>query len=179
MKKITDEQMKILRDLISTHNTIRYGILQKEVHQTVENHTNRMLALAHVIAASEGLHFDKNELNGFILLHDLPELGMKQDITTWLIDLFNAYEEQKTELTRFVKWLDKYEASLHMIEIDFYSEIPLINFSINTDRLIKATIKFPRLKQLTLKYMDNELRPIWERSNQMNDFVELRNMLEE
>ena len=208
MPKITKDQMQILRKLISGHSTIRYGILQSAVYQTVENHTNRMLALAPVIAERAKLKFDSNELFAFILAHDLPELGMERDITileqaeqkgakqkkdeiekqrkaelgteygAWLSNLFNEYEESKTGVTRFVKWLDKYEASRHMLEIDLHSEIALKSFNINTLRMVEATLKIPALREITSKHMDKELRPIWERYKQLDAFLELRRRLQ-
>jgi hypothetical protein len=167
-----------------------------------------MLALAPVIARVVGLSFDPGELCAFICLHDLPELGMKYDITAqeqvedraakqrkddleasaivrlaeeyggWLLSWFEEYEEQVTDITRFVKWLDKYEASRHIYEINLYSEVPLLNFSINTGRLVDAAIKFPQMKRFTLEHLDGELRPIWERNNKLPEFLELRKKLQ-
>jgi 5'-deoxynucleotidase YfbR-like HD superfamily hydrolase len=208
MKTITKEQMRTLRKLVGEHKTIRFGVLQPDVYQTVENHTNRMLAIAPVIANIIGFNYNKNELNAFILVHDLPELGMKNDITIlelatqqdasqrkdeiekrkigdlarthgkWIMELFNEYKSQKSELTRFIHWTDKYESSRHIIEIDGFSEIQFDAWCVNTRRLAEAALNFPLLKTLTLKYLDGEVRPIFERYKNLNEFEQLRKMLQ-
>ncbi|MCL2755847.1 MAG: HD domain-containing protein [Firmicutes bacterium] len=205
--KITTEQMGVLRSLVSGHDTVRYSILHEEVYQTVENHTNRMLAIAPVVANIVGFDFDYYDVCAFILAHDLVELGMKQDITAleqaqqaemkkkkeeyeakakielgekygaWLSELLNEYEKQESESARFVKWLDKYEANRHMLEIDLFAEIGLINFAVNMGNLIKATNRLPIMKEFTLKHMDEELRKVWERNDSLDEFLELRNRI--
>ncbi len=208
------ENIQTLRDLIATHKTIRYGILHPRVYQTVENHTNRMLALAPVLAQIAKIDYDHNTIDALILAHDLSELGMKRDITSveqvqqsgamkrkreleqsaitslvnqhgqWLERLFDEYEEQDSQAARFVKWLDKYEASRHMLEITAYSTLhdqvgqDCISFFINTKRLIDATHKVPQLRAFTLNHLENELREIFVRNRQQKKYVELRAMLQ-
>lgn len=212
-EKDNKENMQILRDLISTHKTIRYSVLLPNAHQTVESHVNRMLALAPVIAEIVGMKLDTNHVNSLILAHDLPELGMEKDITaleqvytkgakqqkddlekqsiirlgneygSWLLELLNEYENQKTEMARFVKWLDKYEASRHMLEISAFSRLQhktnkdYISFYVNTDRLITATQRLPQMHEFTVSHLEQELAQIFSKNNASEKYEELNKKL--
>lgn len=211
--QIDEKNMQTLRDLVATHATIRYGVLLPSVHQTVRDHTNRMLALAPVVADIVHIDCDYNRLNALILAHDLSELGMQRDVTIteqvtkegakarkeelegrkrtdlaqgygeWLKDLFDEFEQQASEPARFVKWLDKYEASRHMLEVSAYSRInhqtdqEYIPFYLNTIRLVTAARCMPSLKEFTLAHLERELRPVFIRDGHEDKCAELLAML--
>ena len=204
MEKVTKEQMETLRELIARHKTIRYGIFDEKIYQTVENHTNRMLAIAPIIADMAGLNLNMNQMTSLILAHDLSEFGMDRDVTSmeqvekpgakqrkddlekqvieglvgqygeWMQSLFDEYEMQKSETARFVKWIDKYEANRYMLEFGLCDEIYLKMFFVNTTKLIEATSKMPVLKEVTLHHLDQELKPLWEQDNKVDEFMKLQ-----
>ena len=89
---------------------------------------------------------DMRYVNALIMAHDLPELGMDRDVTmyqcltnpdlritkeeyeikkiaelknkygSWISNLCNDYIERGSDEAKFVKWLDKFNASQHLIE---------------------------------------------------------------
>lgn len=210
---VTKRQMNTLRKLISGHKTIRYGILPAHVHQTDENHTNRMLVLAPVIADMVGLKANWKLLIAITLSHDLSELGMTQDITSfeqeykdgaknekdryeaqmqseliakhgsWLQELFDEYNSQNSDAAKFVKWLDKYEASRHMLEIVKYDNLTHEagmnhkHFFVNTQRLIKATLALPIMYSFTKDHIELEIKPIFKKEGKEDEYNKLVVML--
>lgn len=210
---LTNRRINTLRKLISGHKTIRYGIFPTHVHQTDEDHTNRMLVLAPVIADMVGFKTDWKRLIAITLSHDLPELGMTQDITSyeqdyrdgakdekdryeaqmrseleakhgsWLKELFDEYNSQNSDAAKFVKWLDKYEASRYMLEIVKYDELTheaRMNhkyFFVNTQRLINATLALPIMYPFTKDHLELEIRPIFKKEGKEDEYDKLAVML--
>lgn len=91
----------VLEKIVPTLSTIRYGIMDDVFHQTVAEHVFNMLELAEEIlpkrrqsgSGVDGrnyLDMAKMPINidhakAVIMAHDLPEIGMKKDITSWEI----------------------------------------------------------------------------------------------
>lgn len=195
----TKDEMQILRALVARHKTGRYGVLNAEAFQTVEAHTNRMLALASVVAEAVGLELNTdelNKLNALILVHDLGEFGLEHDVTVleqdfekgakekkaasekaniarlageyggFIADLWGEYERQGSEASRFVKWIDKYEANRHMLEIGLYAALyPQVDgehvpFLANGRRLVAAANALPIMRDFTRAHFERELK-VW------------------
>ena len=144
--KVTKEQLSTLQSLLPPlKKTIRYGVREKDFHQTVFDHINNMLRLAPQVIKKCGLNFDIDLVNALIMVHDLPETGMAYDITAieqatipgkvqekkqieerkmqqfseihgkWLLELHNVYTERCIDEAKFVKFLDVFEADIHCL----------------------------------------------------------------
>ena len=202
------EQLDILYGLLPQLTTVRYSIMDSFFHQTLTQHVQNMLMLAPITKAHPSLSghlFDKHLLKAVILVHDLPELGMHKDITSWELSrdpelkkikdklehekiaelgniygewmpkLFEYYESQSDSLTKFVKWLDKYESNLFLLEKFEHRPDPNFNFDWilhNTERMIIAANAFPPMKPVTIARM-HEVKPLYERQGRLGLWEDL------
>ena len=202
--RITKRRLELLGELSSGMRTVRYGIMDEFFHQTVAEHTARMLELADEFGPDLGLNM--NRVRAVIMAHDLPEMEMDCDITSWelaqdpslqavkegiergvvaklaarygdwIAELFYEYEGQATDVARFVRWLDKYESNLYIMEKFAQRECPFEWIAHNTQRVVDATVKFPVMRDVALRRMD-EVRPMFERYGRLDEWGRMRLIL--
>ena len=206
IKMVTKEQMQWLESLVPQMKTIRYGPMEPFFYQTVEQHVIAMLGLVDATLGEAGLQFDADLLRAMIIVHDLPEIGMEKDITAWelerdaglakykeiaeravmqrfaeeqgqwVLDIYNECEEGKTDIARFVKFLDKYESNVYLLgrfelqgtELGQTGE----HIYYNTRRLVKAAVGFPAVMDVARRRME-EIRPLFEKYGILDKWQEL------
>jgi len=138
------DKIKVLEGIVQSMKTIRYGIMDPFYHQTVSEHTMNMVELAPAVLAEIDVSLDADLVMATILVHDLPEMGMEKDITSWeleqnpelekvkaqierqkinelgevygawIVDLFDEYEGLNTDMALFIRWLDRYESNIYI-----------------------------------------------------------------
>ena len=202
---LSREQCKTLKTLVDMLDVVRYGDMDPFFHQFVREHVYEMRKLASVTLSNVKHPFDLNEVEAMINVHDLPEFTLKQDFTAWeqaqnpkigkfkeqqehctmlefkkfygewIYDFWRQYEDQKTDMARFVRWLDKYESYIYVIDKlvvhdTKYESVGGENIPIttlleyNTKRMIDATLRCPMMQEVTLGRL-NELRTIFKKQN--------------
>ena len=146
-----------------------------------------------------GRHLSPWHTDAVIKAHDLPEFGMEKDITVWeirenpklaqdkqeleikmieelrngygdwLAGLCLEYMEQETSDSKFVKWLDKYNASQHILEKQYIKPFNHSEWLVGgIDKLIKfASAEF--LINPTLQVME-ERKPLFREHDLMDAF---------
>jgi|GEM_PF-4955779 len=183
-------------DLCSKHMTIRYGLLEPFYHQPVRDHVERMRGFAIKLIKDLNIQFDPTEVDALIMAHDLPELNLENDIACWdqekqkgtsdikektevesmkhlatqygdwIFDLWNEYSEQKTELAKFVKYMDRYEDHNFFVGKMLESgdrflqtwgkPVPAsehLDFALT--RFVKATLGFPTASKITRERLES------------------------
>jgi|GEM_PF-5399388 len=144
-------------------------------------------------------HLSQYHTDAVIKAHDLPEMGMEKDFTVWeiqknpnlafdkeahemrmvemlreqygdwLANLCLEYMANQTNDAKFVKWLDKYNATQHILEKQEIKPFSHPDWLVNgIDRLIKvANAKF--LIPPTLQVME-ERKPLFKKHNLLDVF---------
>jgi len=200
------QRLETLYKFLPQLTTVRYGIMPSHFHQSVKDHIEGMIRLAPTLMKQAGLQFNIAKLNAVIIVHDLPELGMDRDITSWelakrpelqrvktkfehetitrlgkthgswLPELFEYYEKQDNELTKFVKWLDKYESNLYLLDKAKGHDLNFDWFTHNTQRLVTATLSFPHTKDITVKRL-RDIKTLFENHSGLDEWANLYDSL--
>lgn len=144
-------------------------------------------------------YFSPQHSDVLIKTHDLPEIELEKDITVWeiehtphlkfekkycemmmiqqfreqygdwLADPCLEYMEQETDAAKFVKWLDKYNATEHIFQKQFEKPFPTPDWLVyGVDRLVKAA-KTDFLIPPTLQVME-ERKPLFKKHNLLDTF---------
>jgi len=144
--------------------------------------------------------------DAIIKAHDLPEMGLKTDFTviqvkdnpslahdkhnheinminklrnqygTWIENLWLEYSNQETNNSKFVKWLDKYNATKHIIDVHGGQRFKDLNWFVNcTNHIIKST-KSKFLVPPTLQILEDR-KPLFKKHGLLSIYNEKENEL--
>jgi hypothetical protein len=177
--EVTQKHIATLSKLYKGIKTIRYGDLDTFYQQTVAEHVDNMLFLSPEMLKKGKCNLDAFRVNGLIMVHDIPEMGMEKDFTlwaqdkdpslvdlknkmesdkinslakihgSWIKDLFYEFELQVDDSSKYVNWLDRLESSVHL-EKKFEVTGPARHKSGEMNGMIFSTSK---LVKATLPYM--------------------------
>lgn len=152
---------------------------------------------------------DLEHLKMLILAHDLPELSMEQDITSmdaesddaikiqkikdeermtqelagkygsWLSDLIYEYEFSESIAAIFIKWVDKYESSLHFHKIfagEKFVTPKTKSWLVHNARKLAKYAETPFLAFLTLMRL-SEIEGEFAKHGCMDEFLEIEKVM--
>jgi len=144
-------------------------------------------------------YLDTWHTDGIIKAHDAPEMGMQTDFTVWqirknpnlaqdkathellmiqslrqqygdwLADLCLEYNENQTNEAKFVKWLDKYNATQHILEKQFEKPFCRPDWLVNGINLLDKTANADFLVPPTLQVMQDR-KPLFKKHNLLDVF---------